>query len=189
MVQTGRRSNTRAPAGYPELSGSRGDILDGVAQASEGMLQYFTAAIPDLLLRPDKHEESKKMIMEGDVVLFPYKDSAISTTYKLGMVITLELDSDQKPRIAELAYANSQEQSLPLDHNDKTKLKTCCRFTRRGVHTLVKIYSASDPDINQDIDMINAQIKQPVLLESSDDQGSHTDANRNVDEKKDCDPM
>ena len=127
--------------------------------------------------------------MEGDVVLFPYKDSAISTTYKLGIVITLELDSDQKPRIAELAYANSQEQSLPLDHNDKTKLKTCCRFTRRGVHTLVKIYSASDPDINQDIDMINAQIKQPVLLESSGDQGSHTDANRNVDEKKDCDPL
>ena len=162
----GRRSNSRAPAGYPQLPTSRGDILDGVAKASEGMLNYFTAAIPDLLLKPDNYDESEKMIMEGDIVLFPYEDNAISRTYKLGLVTDLELDSDQKPRIVELAYANSQEQSLPTNHKDKIKLKTCCRFTRKGVHTLVKVYSVTDPDINKDIDHINAQLKGDNDLES-----------------------
>ena len=155
----GRRGMTRAPAGYPKLANSRGDILDSVDKASRGMLNFFTASIPDLLLRPDSHDESEKMIMQGDVVLFPYEESPIRTTYKLGLVTELELDSDQKPRIVELAYANSQEQSLPLDHSDKVKLKTCCRFTRKGVHTLIKIYSASDPNINDDIDRINASFR------------------------------
>ena len=155
----GRRSNSRAPASHPILSNSRGDILDGVARASEGMLNYFMAAIPDLLLKPSNHDESDTMIMIGDIVLFPHKDNEISKSYKLGLVTDLEYDSDQKSRIVELAYANSQEQSLPLNHSDRVKLKTCCRFTRRGVHTLTKIYSACDPDINKDIDHINEQIK------------------------------
>ena len=159
----GRRSNARAPADYPSLAESRGEILDKVAQASKGMLNYFTAAIPDLLLRPDNHEESQAKIDEGDIVLFPYQDGEINTTYKLGLVTKLELDSDQKPRIVELAYTNSSETSLPVNHNDKVKLRSCCRFTRKGVHTLAKIYSAADEDINRDIDLINKSLRADGL--------------------------
>ena len=155
----GRRSNTRAPAGLPQLARSRGDILDKIALASTGMCNYFKASIPDLLLKPTKHEESKTMIKGGDLVLFPFDESAISIRYKLGLVTELEYDSDQKPRIAEVAYANSSEISLPVDHKDKVKLKSCCRFTRKGVHTLCKIYSADDPNINKDIDLINERLK------------------------------
>ena len=164
----GRRSNSRAPADYPSLAESRGEILDNVALASKGMLNYFTAAIPDLLLRPDNYEESKAKIAEGDIVLFPYQDSEINTTYKLGLVTKLELDSDQKPRIVELAYTNSSEISLPVDHTDKTKLRSCCRFTRKGVHTLTKIYSSDDEDINTDIDLINKSLRQEDLIVAED---------------------
>ena len=82
------------------------------------MCNYFKASIPDLLLKPTKHEESKTMIKGGDIVLFPFDESAISITYKLGLVTELEYDSDQKPRIAEVAYANSSEISLPVDHRN-----------------------------------------------------------------------
>jgi hypothetical protein len=123
------------------------------------------------------------------VILFPYKDSAITTTYNLVLVIKLELDSDQKPRIAELAYANSQEQSLPLDHMDKVKLKTCCRFTRRGVHTLIKIYSASDPNINKDIDIINERIKRIVPSKSTNDNAKDIEVESDVNQTMDTDPL
>ena len=156
----GRRSNMRAPAGYPTLMGSRGEILDAIAKASKGMCEYFTASIPDLLLRPANHDGSKEDIVVGDLVLFPFEDNAITKTYKLALVTGLELDCDDKPRIVELAYANSQEQSLPLNPCDNVAIKTSCRLTRRGVHTLVKIYGAEDTDINTDIEAINASITE-----------------------------
>ena len=116
------------------------------------------------------------MIKGGDIVLFPFDESAISIRYKLGLVTELEYDSDQKPRIAEVAYANSSEISLPVDHKDKVKLKSCCRFTRKGVHTLCKIYSANDPNINKDIDLINERLKN---------YGETTDCNMTEDDAED----
>ena len=154
----GRRSNTRAPAGCPLLPSSRGAILDGIQKASKGMLKYFTAAIPDLLLRPTNHKEPDK-IMRGDVVLFPYEESTLAVTYKLALVTRLEFDSDEIPRIAELSYSNSQELELPLTKSDKLGQKNSYRITRKGIHTLIKIYSADDTDINTDIDFLNAELK------------------------------
>lgn len=154
----GRRSNTRAPAGCPLLPDSRGKILDAVQEASKGMLKYFTAAIPDLLLRPANHKDPDK-IRRGDMVLFAYEESAMAVTYKLGLVTRLEFDSDNEPRIAELSYSNAQETDLPLRKFDKTKPKSSCRLTRKGIYTLIKVYSAGDQDINTDIDCINNAVK------------------------------
>ena len=151
----GRRSNTRAPAGYPLLPDSRGKILDAVQEASKGMLKYFTAAIPDLLLRPTRQKDPDK-IRRGDMVLFAYEESAIAITYKLGLVTRLEFDGDGEARIAELSYSNAQETDLPVKKTDKTKPKSLSRLTRKGIHTLIKIYSADDQDINTDIDCINS---------------------------------
>ena len=156
----GRRSNLRAPAGYPTLHNCRGDILDKVKLASEGMFRFFTNSIPDLLLRPKSHSHDKTIIEVGNVILFAYEESPIATTYKLGLVMNLEYDSDNVSRIAEIAYCLSQEQSLPIDPNDKVAIKQNCRFTRRGVHTIVKIYSITDSDINSDIDLINKQLSE-----------------------------
>ena len=122
------------------------------------MLKYFTAAIPDLLLRPANHKDPDK-IMRGDVVLFPYEESTLAVTYKLALVTRLEFDSDDIPRIAELSYSNSQELDLPLTTSDKPSQKNSYRITRKGIHTLIKIYSADDTNINTDIDALNAEIR------------------------------
>ena len=156
----GRRSNLRAPAGYPSLHNCRGEILDKIKRASEGMFRFFTNSIPDLLLRPKSHSHGKTEIKVGDVILFAYEESPIAINYKLGLVMNLEYDSDNISRIAEIAYCLSQEQSLPVDPNDNVAIKQHCRFTRRGVHTIVKIYSISDSDINSDIDLINKQLSE-----------------------------
>ena len=154
----GRRSNDRAPAGPPTLPESRGKILEGVANASKGMFNYFTMSIPDLLLRPSNFEESKKEIDKGNLVLFPFEENSITTTYKLGLVCDLEKGSDNIPRIIEVAYVNHSETNLPTDPNDREHLGRLCsfkRFTRKGIHTLCKIYAIDDPCINNDIEEIN----------------------------------
>ena len=162
----GRRSNTRAPAGCPVLPDSRGKILEAVQRASDGMLKYFTSAIPDLLLRPSSQKDPDK-IRRGDMVLFAYEESTMAITYKLGLVTRLEFDGDDVPRIAELSYSNAQETDLPLTKADKTKPKSTCRLTRKGIHTLTKIYSAEDADINTDIDCINSSVKTSSSLRIS----------------------
>ena len=166
----GRRSNMRAPAAYPTLHNSRGEILDKVALASEGMFRYFTAAIPDLLLRPTSYESGKTEVNEGDTILFRYEESPMAIIHKLGLITKLEYDSDGISRIAEIKYCLSQEQSLPVDNTDKTQINQNCRFTRRGIHTIVKIYSANDADINTDIDLINREMQDLNIMSTNDSQ-------------------
>ena len=154
----GRRSNDRAPAGSPTLSESRGVILEGIAHASKGMYNYFVSSIPDLLLRPSNYDDPKNDIDEGNLVLFPFEDSTLVTNYKLGLVTNLERSSDRQPRIIEVAYVNHTETNLPTNPNDREKLKQVCsfkRFTRKGIHTLCKIYSVDDPCINKDLEQVN----------------------------------
>ena len=154
----GRRSNDRAPAGSPTLSENRGVILEGVANASKGMYNYFVSSIPDLLLRPSNFDDPKHDIDKGDLVLFPFQDGTLVTNYKLGLVIDLERSSDRQPRIIEVAYVNHSETNLPTNPDDREKLKQLCsfkRFTRKGIHTLCKIYSVDDPCINKDLEEVN----------------------------------
>lgn len=74
----------------------------------------------------------------------------------MALITNFEYDHDSEARIVELAYTLSQEQVLPLAPNEILKAKRKYRFTRRGIHTLVKIYSVSDPDINADIAHLNS---------------------------------
>ena len=157
-------------SGVPLLPDSRGKILDAVQEASKGMLKYFTAAIPDLLLRPASQKDPDK-IRRGDIVLFTYEESAMAVTYKLGLVTRLEFDSDNEPRIAELSYSNAQETDLPVKRDDKTVPRSACRLTRKGIHTLIKVYAADDRDINTDIDHINDAVKMgsnPVSMKETE---------------------
>ena len=90
--------------------------------------------------------------------------------HKLGLITKLEYDSDGISRIAEIKYCLSQEQSLPVDNTDKTQINQNCRFTRRGIHTIVKIYSANDADINTDIDLINREMQDLNIMSTNDSQ-------------------
>ena len=150
----GRRSNTRAPADIPKLPDSTDKILDNIAAVSKGMYNFFCTNIPNLLLRP-KNFDPKTQLNEGDIILFPYQETEFQTKYKLGLILHLEDDSDQEARMAEIAYANSSEVSLPVDKQDKATIRTNCRVTRKLVESLVKIFSCSDQDLNHEIDAIN----------------------------------
>ena len=86
----------------------------------------------------------KREIDKGNLVLFPFEENSITTTYKLGLVCDLEKGSDNIPRIIEVAYVNHSETNLPTDPNDREHLGRLCsfkRFTRKGIHTLCKIYA------------------------------------------------
>ena len=118
------------------------------------MFKYFTSNIPNLLLIPKDYDKETRL-NETDLVLFPFEESKFQTLYKLGIIKFLEEDSDGQSRIAEIAYCNSGELQLPIDTADKISINTQCRTTRKAVHSLVKIFSASDSDLNTDIDLIN----------------------------------
>ena len=150
----GRRSNIRAPALVPTLPETNETILKNIEQVSRGMFKYFTSNIPNLLLRPKDYDKETRL-NETDLVLFPFEESKFQTLYKLGIINFLEEDSDGQSRIAEIAYCNSGELQLPINTADKISINTQCRTTRKAVHSLVKIFSASDSDLNTDIDLIN----------------------------------
>ena len=174
----GRRSNMRAPASYPELPDSRGDMLEHLQAASEGMYNFFSEQIPNLLLRPAKHKNMPATLKHGDLVLFPYTESKLGSEMKLGLITALEYDSDGEPRIIEVTYTLAQEQKLPLSQNDPTLPKTKKRFTRRGIHTLVKIYGISDENIDHSLSRIKQLIHDnkfiltnPTITESTEQLG------------------
>ena len=127
--------------------------------------------------------------MKGDVVLFSYEERTVSKTYKLALVTRLEFDSDEIPRIAEISYSNAQEIDLPLVKSNPMEQRNSYRITRKGIHTLIKIYSADDTDINTDIDLLNAEIRRsnsfpPTNLEQPHQAHKEVTRNDNKESKK-----
>ena len=51
--------------------------------------------------------------------------------------------------------------------SDKTAIQTKCRTTRKGVESLIKIYSADDKDLNTDIDYINKCVSDSTNQDNS----------------------
>ena len=149
----GRRGNVRAPTNVPSLP-ERSNILDAVKAVSDGMYKYYANRVQDLLLRPKNYVDSTPLDI-NDLVIFPHKESDMGQEFKLGLIINKEEDADTQARIYEVAYANSDEVSLPTNKSDKTAIQTKCRTTRKGIESLIRIFSADDKDLNSDIDFIN----------------------------------
>ena len=118
------------------------------------MYKYYANRVQDLLLRPKNYVDSTPLDI-NDLVIFPHKESDMEQEFKLGLIINKEEDADTQARIYEVAYANSDEVSLPTNKSDKTAIQTKCRTTRNGIESLIRIYSADDKDMNTDIDYIN----------------------------------
>ena len=160
----GRRSNHRAPAVYPTLPLDRGQMLENMQRATDGMYNFFCEQIPHMILRPSKHKEMDEKLSMGDLVLFPYTESKLGNQYKLGIVSQLEFDGDGVPRIIEVCYTNASEQKLPISPDDPTLPKTKRRFSRRAVHTLIKIYSIDDPNIGDSLAEINRLVSEELKV-------------------------
>ena len=182
----GKRSNFRAPADIPLISEDRSQMMDNLLKAAEGMFSFFRVNIPDLLLRSCWTDEPKKEIQKGDLVLFTKEESAITSTWKLGIVYELEKDEDDKARIFQITYVNKDEITLPLEKDAQVETSITKRITRKGAHTIVKIHSVDDNDINRDLAYLNTLLNnnennkelpeetaalvfapQPVILQSN----------------------
>ena len=161
----GRRGNVRAPVDIPSLP-DRSDMLNAVKAVSDGMYKFYANRVQDLLLRPKNYDNATPLNI-NDLVIFPYKESEFDVQYKLGLIINKEVDADTQARIYEVAYANSDEISLPTNKSDKTAIQTKCRTTRKGVESLIKIYSADDKDLNTDIDYINKYVSDSTNQDNS----------------------
>jgi hypothetical protein len=165
----GRRSNLRAPVSIPQLEADTSLLLDKVEKASRNMLAFFLENLPDLLLRPTWTKDSYEDLKIDDIVLFQYTSPPLPIKWKMGKIIKKEKDTDNHSRIYEIEYTNQDETQLPCTKEDTTVVKIRKRSTRRGCHTIVKIFSADDPGLTNDLASINRYIEDKELFTNTDD--------------------
>ena len=129
--------------------------MDKLHKAADGMLTFFQVNIPDLLLRTCNTKETKEKIAKGDLVLFMKDESQMTYNWKMGIVYELELDEDKEPRIIQITYVNKDEITLPMNKGEQNLTSITKRITRKGIHTIVKLYSIDDKGINNDLAYLN----------------------------------
>ena len=151
----GKRTSHRAPAGIPYIEEDRSTMMDKLHKAADGMLTFFQVNIPDLLLRTCNTKETKEKIAKGDLVLFMKDESQMTYNWKMGIVYELELDEDKEPRIIQITYVNKDEITLPMNKGEQNLTSITKRITRKGIHTIVKLYSIDDKGINNDLAHLN----------------------------------
>ncbi len=141
------RSNNRTPGAPIQLPETRGIMLKSATTVAEALIKYLTIkAIPQLLIRPKWIKENFDQLRSGDLVLFKKREGAIDSGWKIGRVEGIESD-----HIVKLRYNNASEILLPLNKDDKLIPSNTPHFTRRGVRSLVKLYSVDDPSLNTDL--------------------------------------
>ena len=172
----GRRDTWRNVAGLPTDVPNRGKILEGLEKASRGMLEYFLTNLPDYLLRQANEKDPTDTLEIGTLVLFQYKSPPLDIVWKMGIIRELEYDSDNQPRIVEIQYTNSQETLLPLYKDDTSLPRIRKRYTRKGVHTIVKLHSINDPDIENDLAKTYKYIKGIQYEENMANAGENENA-------------
>ena len=136
--------------------------------AQKGMLEYFITNLPDLLLRTTWEESTNQILAIGDCVLFQKDVSLKEVRWHLGVIQACEEEKDGISRIFEIAYTNASEIKLPQTKEDKTKPKIRIRYTRKGCHTLVKLFDLEDHGLMGDISQINNQLKKSKELRNEE---------------------
>ena len=146
----GVQSAERIPLGLGTQL-SRDEVLESVVEFSKGLYAFYSGYISSFLLKHKWAEESPDELHIGDLVFFEHKASDMKSVWKLGRVETIEKDSDEEGRILGIKYSNSSEITYPTDSKRDVKVKVRSRITRRGTHTVSKIYSIEDTSIDDDI--------------------------------------
>ena len=82
-------------------------------------------------------------------------ESQMTYNWKMGIVYELELDEDKEPRIIQITYVNKDEITLPMNKGEQNLTSITKRITRKGIHTIVKLYSIDDKGINNDLAYLN----------------------------------
>ena len=157
----------------------REEILDSVTEFSKGLYSFYSAHITSFLLKSKWSQESPDELQIGDIVLFEHKKSEMESKWKLGKIKTIEKDSDGEGRIVGVQYSNSSEIWYPTTKNCNAEIKVKQRVTRRGTHTIVKIYDISETSIDDDIRelMLNAEDSEKRYLSNAADISDSNDTN------------
>ena len=129
---------------------SRSSVLEGLDRISSSISTFYASHIGSFLLKSKWNKDSDDPICLGDLVFFEHVSSAMSSTWKLGIVKDLEVDSDGETRIVTVEYSNANETKYPLDKNETTT-RTLKHNTRKGVHTVSKIYTINDREVDEDL--------------------------------------
>ena len=150
----GRRGIERIPLPPSDIDPeTSNEYLEKISAITDGMMDYFSRRLPDLLLRPARYEDSKEPPKLNDIVMIP-KDGSEKVGQKQfihGVVTGLEFDADEKIRIVEVTYSNANEICYPLRRNEKAAPNVIKRTTRRAVCTVSIIYSIDDKRIDQNM--------------------------------------
>ena len=129
---------------------SRSSVLEGLDRISSSISTFYASHIGSFLLKSKWNKDSDDPICLGDLVFFEHVSSAMSSTWKLGIVKDLEVDSDGETRIVTVEYSNANETKYPLDKSETTT-RTLKHNTRKGVHTVSKIYTINDREVDEDL--------------------------------------
>ena len=150
----GRFNTSRMPVDISELEGLDPRVaLSKIKEATKGMLSFFINSLPDLLLRPTRHDQTLTLPQKGDVVLFQKLSSQLKPTWHLGRIKDLEKGSDGTPRIYSIEYTNHAEIFYPLNNEDKMgkrKPTVIKQTTRRSTDTICIIYNYADESLHEE---------------------------------------
>ena len=90
-------------------------------------IQCFDSLFP---IKSWTHEQ--RGVKEGDVVLISYSDKSKSGTYRLGIVLQVEYNSDNLVRTCEVKTCQILFQGFKIQENQSSSAKTVCDLASGG---------------------------------------------------------
>ena len=145
MLRMGR-INSRALEGPVRLSSNNKKMLGKINETYEAWYKVWCDVyIPKLMVQKTGFKNSRDLQVD-DLIYFQKRESALSSPWTMGKITQIIRGRDGVIRRAIVKYRNSNEDE------DRT--------TDRSVRKLIKLYSADDPDLYNDLSGLQARIDE-----------------------------
>ena len=149
MLRIGR-INSRALDGPVRLSGDNRKMLGEIQEKYAAWYRVWCEVyVPKLMTQKQNFKNSRDLQVD-DLVYFQKKESDLSSPWIMGKVDQIIRSRDGVIRRAIVKYRNSGE-------NED-------RVTDRSVRKLIKLYSVDDPDLQVDLDKVQARLEELQVL-------------------------
>jgi hypothetical protein len=144
MLRVGR-NNERALDGPMRMPTGGGELLKEVQKAYDSWFKVWNVSyLPKLLYQPKWWKQDRDLV-EGNIVLFQKRESALESPWQLGTVDQVVRGRDGLARRIVVRFQNSSE-----DFH---------RVTDRDIRSLVKIWSVDDQNIDEDLAELQRKLK------------------------------
>ena len=145
MLKIGR-INTRAVDGPVKLSSDNRKMLNDIQTKFEIWYKnWFEVYIPKLMVQKRGFKNDRDLA-PGDLVYYKKKDSGLASPWIIGRIEQIFRGRDGVIRRVVIQYRNASEEIK--------------RETERSVRNLIKLYSIDDPDLNQDLSILQRRIDE-----------------------------